>query len=153
MAMWITAGLDDRFHWSSLMSPLAFVAGVAIAMLGSALIVWAIRSNPFFSSVVRIQKERGHSVISDGPYRIIRHPGYAGMSAFTLATPLILGSYWAFAPAGVTTAVTLLRIALEDQTWRVIPVTHVECDTSCYRGSGRSLTAPAVPRPRSPSRR
>jgi protein-S-isoprenylcysteine O-methyltransferase Ste14 len=114
--MWFTAGLDDRFHWSSHMSPLAFVAGVAVAMLGSALIVWAIRSNPFFSSVVRIQKDRGHTVVSDGPYRFIRHPGYAGMSAFTLATPLILGSYWAFAPAAVTTAVTLLRIALEDQT-------------------------------------
>jgi protein-S-isoprenylcysteine O-methyltransferase Ste14 len=116
MAMWITAGLDDRFHWSNLMSPLAFGAGVAAAMLGSALIVWAVRSNPFFSSVVRIQKDRGHTVVSDGPYRFIRHPGYAGMSAFTLATPLILGSYWAFAPAAVTTAVTLLRIALEDQT-------------------------------------
>jgi protein-S-isoprenylcysteine O-methyltransferase Ste14 len=116
IAMWITAGLDDRFHWSARMSPLAFVAGAGVAMLGAALIVSAMRSNPFFSSVVRIQKDRGHTVVSDGPYRFIRHPGYAGMSAFTLATPLILGSYWAFAPAAVTTAVTLLRIALEDQT-------------------------------------
>ena len=98
MAMWITAGLDGRFHWSSGMSALAFPAGVVAAILGSALIAWAMRSNRFFSSVVRIQKDRGHTVVEGGPYRFIRHPGYAGMSAFTLATPLILGSYWAFAP-------------------------------------------------------
>jgi protein-S-isoprenylcysteine O-methyltransferase Ste14 len=116
MAMWITAGLDDRFQWSNEMFPLAFTTGVAVAMLGAALIVWAMRSNRFFSSVVRIQKDRGHTVVSDGPYRFIRHPGYAGMSAFTLATPLILGSYWAFAPAAGTAAIILLRTALEDRT-------------------------------------
>jgi protein-S-isoprenylcysteine O-methyltransferase Ste14 len=116
MSLWITAGLDDRFHWSNGMSPLAFGAGVAAAMLGAALMAWAIRSNPFFSSVVRIQKDRGHTVVSGGPYRFIRHPGYAGMSAFTLATPLVLGSYWAFAPAAATAAVTVLRTALEDRT-------------------------------------
>jgi protein-S-isoprenylcysteine O-methyltransferase Ste14 len=85
-------------------------------MLGAALIVWAMRSNRFFSSVVRIQKDRGHTVVEGGPYRFIRHPGYAGMSAFILATPLILGSYWAFAPAAATAAVTVLRTAMEDWT-------------------------------------
>jgi protein-S-isoprenylcysteine O-methyltransferase Ste14 len=116
MAMWITAGLDDRFRWSSSMSWLASATGVAAAMLGAALIVWAMRSNRFFSSVVRIQKDRGHTVVEGGPYRFIRHPGYAGMSAFILATPLILGSYWAFAPAAATAAVTVLRTAMEDWT-------------------------------------
>lgn len=115
-AMWITAGLDDRFYWSNRMFSLAAPIGVAVALLSTALSAWAMRSNRFFSSVVRIQKDRGHTVVADGPYRFIRHPGYAGMSAFMLATPLILGSYWAFAPAAGTAAINVLRTALEDRT-------------------------------------
>ena len=116
VATWITAGLDYRFHWSDGMPPLTFIAGVVLAVLAAALIAWAMRSNNFFSSVVRIQKERGHVVVAGGPYRFVRHPGYAGMSAFTLATPLILNSPWAFAPAVATAAITVLRTALEDRT-------------------------------------
>ena len=116
MAVWITAGLDDRFHWSSGISTWAFSGGVAAAVLAAALIAWAMRSNKFFSSVVRIQKDRGHTVIDGGPYRFIRHPGYAGMAIYLLATPLILGSYWALAPAAATVSVTVLRTAMEDST-------------------------------------
>ena len=116
MAMWITTGLDGRFHWSNDLSTLPCTAGVAVATLGSALTAWAIRSNRFFSSVVRIQKDRGHTVVEGGPYCFIRHPGYAGMSAFTLLTPLILSSYWAFVPAAAVAAMTVLRTALEDRT-------------------------------------
>ena len=116
VAMWVTAGLDTRFHWSDSMPTWTFVAGVAAAMFAAALIAWAMRSNKFFSSVVRIQKERGHVVVASGPYRFVRHPGYTGMAAFTLATPLILNSRWAFVPAVVTAAVTVLRTILEDRT-------------------------------------
>ena len=116
VATWITAGLDTRFHWSDGMPPLAFIGGVVVAVLAAALIAWAMRSNKFFSSVVRIQKDRGHVVVRGGPYRFVRHPGYTGMSVFTLATPLILNSRWAFAPAMATAAVTVLRTALEDRT-------------------------------------
>lgn len=116
MATWITAGLDTRFHWSDGMPPLAFIVGVAVAVLAAALIAWAMRSNKFFSSVVRIQKDRGHVVVTGGPYRFVRHPGYTGMSVFTLATPLILNSRWAFAPAMATAATAVLRTALEDRT-------------------------------------
>jgi protein-S-isoprenylcysteine O-methyltransferase Ste14 len=115
-AVWITAGLDDRFHWSDRMFSSAAPIGVAVALLSTALSAWAIRANRFFSSVVRIQKDRGHAVVADGPYRFIRHPGYAGMSAFMLATPVILGSYWALAPAAGTVAMNALRTALEDRT-------------------------------------
>jgi protein-S-isoprenylcysteine O-methyltransferase Ste14 len=117
-ATWITAGLDTRFHWSAGMPVEAIVAGVVVAMLAAALIAWAMQTNRFFSSVVRIQKDRGHVVVSGGPYGWVRHPGYAGMAAFTLATPLILNSRWAFVPAGVTAAVAVLRTALEDRTLR-----------------------------------
>jgi protein-S-isoprenylcysteine O-methyltransferase Ste14 len=116
MAVWITAGLDDRFHWSNGISSLAFAAGLAAAVLAAALIAWAMRSNRFFSSVVRIQKDRGHTVIDGGPYRFLRHPGYAGMAVYILATPLILGSYWALAPAAATASVIVLRTILEDLT-------------------------------------
>ena len=77
VAVWITAGLDERFHWSNGISSSVFAAGLATAVLAAALIAWAMRSNRFFSSVVRIQKERGHTVVDSGPYRFIRHPGYA----------------------------------------------------------------------------
>jgi protein-S-isoprenylcysteine O-methyltransferase Ste14 len=116
MAMWITAGLDDRFQWSNGISASASMVGATAAMLGAVLTAWAMRSNRFFSSVVRIQKDRGHTVVEGGPYRFIRHPGYTGMAAFTLATPLILGSYWSFAPAAASVAVTVLRTAMEDST-------------------------------------
>jgi protein-S-isoprenylcysteine O-methyltransferase Ste14 len=95
---------------------LAFTAGLAAAVLAAALIAWAMRSNRFFSSVVRIQKDRGHAVVEGGPYRFIRHPGYAGMSVFTLVTPLMLGSYWALAPASATASVIVVRTIMEDLT-------------------------------------
>jgi protein-S-isoprenylcysteine O-methyltransferase Ste14 len=116
MATWLTAGLDTRFHWSDGMSPASFVAGVVIGLLSAALGGWAMNANQFFSSVVRIQKDRGHVVVAGGPYRFVRHPGYSGMAAFILATPLILNSRWAFVPAIATAAVMVLRTALEDRT-------------------------------------
>jgi protein-S-isoprenylcysteine O-methyltransferase Ste14 len=116
MMMWITAGLDKRFGWSRDMSFLDSAVGFSAAMLASGLIIWAMRSNRFFSSVVRIQKDRGHAVADGGPYRFVRHPGYAGMSIFTLMTPLILGSYWALVPAAANTSVIVLRTILEDAT-------------------------------------
>jgi protein-S-isoprenylcysteine O-methyltransferase Ste14 len=116
MATWITAGLDNRYRWSDRMPPLAFVAGVVGALAAAALIAWAMRVNKFFSSVVRFQKDRGHVVVTAGPYRFVRHPGYTGISTFTLATPLILNSRWAFLPAAITAAASVLRTALEDRT-------------------------------------
>jgi protein-S-isoprenylcysteine O-methyltransferase Ste14 len=116
VATWVTAGLDTRFRWSGSMAPVLVFAGIGIACLSAGLLAWAMHSNRFFSAVVRIQKDRGHVVVTDGPYRFVRHPGYTGMLAFTLATPLILNSRWALVPAGITAAVTVLRTALEDRT-------------------------------------
>ena len=98
------------------MPPWTFLAGVVVAVLAAALIAWAMHTNKFFSSIVRIQKDRGHVVVAGGPYHFVRHPGYTGMAAFTLATPLILNSRWALVPAIVTAAVSVLRTALEDRT-------------------------------------
>ena len=71
--------------------------------------------NRFFSSMVRIQTERGHQVISTGPYRWIRHPGYTGALLLYLATPIFLDSRWAFLPALFLTIVLLIRTNLEDK--------------------------------------
>lgn len=119
MAIWITAGLDERLRWSSRVSAVAVAAGVAAAVLGSALVAWAMRCNRFFSSAARIQKDRGHTVVEGGPYRFLRHPGYAGMAVFTLVTPLILGSWWALAPAALSTVAIVARTVLEDRMLRV----------------------------------
>lgn len=114
VATWITAGLDVRHGWSTDFPVGASAVGVAVTLGGGALLVWAMRVNAFFSSVVRIQSDRGHTVVTGGPYGLMRHPGYAGMSAFMLATPLVLRSWWALIPAGMTVAVNVLRTALED---------------------------------------
>lgn len=116
VATWITAGLDTRFHGSASMGWEAVGAGVVAGLLAAVLIAWAMRTNRFFSAIVRIQKDRGHTVVSTGPYRIVRHPAYTGICAFTLVTPLVLDSRWAFVPASITVAVNLLRTALEDRT-------------------------------------
>ena len=134
---WITAGLDTRFHWSDAMPHGAFLAGLLIAVLAAALLAWAMRSNRFFSAVVRIQKDRGHVVVAGGPYRFVRHPGYTGLATFTLATPLILNSRWAFVPAVATAAVTVIRTVLEDRTL------HTELDG--YENYARRVKYKLIP--------
>jgi protein-S-isoprenylcysteine O-methyltransferase Ste14 len=115
MAIWITAGLEARFH-PSVFAPIPLAVGFVAALLAAFLVTWSMRANRFFSAIVRIQTERGHTVVQAGPYRFIRHPGYAGMSAVSLLTPLILNSWWALLPAAVTVCANVLRTLLEDRT-------------------------------------
>ncbi len=112
----VVAGLDKRFGWSPELSPTVMVIALIIAMLGYFLTSWALVTNTFFSAIVRIQKDRGHSVVSTGPYQTVRHPGYTGLMIFNIATPAILGSFWAFIPAGLTLCLTIVRTSLEDKT-------------------------------------
>jgi protein-S-isoprenylcysteine O-methyltransferase Ste14 len=80
------------------------------------LMTWAMAVNNYFSLVVRIQKDRGHTVVTGGPYHYVRHPGYVGGILFQLGTPLLLGSMWALIPAGLTVLLLVVRTALEDRT-------------------------------------
>jgi len=114
----VVSGLDERFGWSPEPHPILALAGLTAMVLGHLLFHWAMATNEFFSGVVRIQEERGHHVITGGPYCYVRHPGYVGVVLFFLPIPLVLGSLWAWIPAGVGLCVTLLRTALEDRTLR-----------------------------------
>jgi protein-S-isoprenylcysteine O-methyltransferase Ste14 len=115
----IVAGLDDRLGWSPPVVSAVHLAGLGAFGLGQACFSWAMASNPFFSAGTRIQSERGHQVVTRGPYRFVRHPGYAAFMIFAVAAPLALGSVWALIPAGVTDCLFVIRTALEDRTLRI----------------------------------
>jgi len=118
LAIMVVAGLDRRFVGAG-MPVWASALGLAIGVAGYAFIVWAVVANPFFSSVVRLQRDRGHRVASGGPYALVRHPGYVGASVAGLALPFVFGSFWALLPAGVYVLALVVRTGLEDATlWR-----------------------------------
>jgi len=114
--MVIVAGLDHRYSWSPEFPLWLIVIGFILITLGYAFASWALAENRFFSSVVRIQKERGHVVCDSGPYRLVRHPGYAGNIPPLFGIVLALGSLWTLIPAAVATIITVIRTALEDHT-------------------------------------
>ncbi|MDJ0619211.1 MAG: isoprenylcysteine carboxylmethyltransferase family protein [Calothrix sp. MO_192.B10] len=115
LVIWIVAGLDSRFGWLPDIPLVLQFAALVVVVIGYALVIWAVAVNRFFSSVVRIQTDRGHTVITTGPYRFVRHPGYTGGIVSYLATPVALGSLWALIPAGLTVLLLVVRTALEDQ--------------------------------------
>lgn len=112
------AGMDAvRFHWSSL--PFGYVyVGSVIYLLAMTLIAWVLCSNPYAETSVRIQHDRGHTVVTTGPYRFVRHPMYVGAILMYLSTPLVWGSLWALAVGGVIAVLFVIRTALEDKTLR-----------------------------------
>jgi protein-S-isoprenylcysteine O-methyltransferase Ste14 len=112
----IVGGLNARFGWPPALPLWLQVLGGAIMALAYLLFARAMWANRFFSTAVRVQKDRGHTVVSSGPYRFVRHPAYAGSLALCLVTPLLLGSAWALIPGVLTDAAILVRTALEDAT-------------------------------------
>jgi protein-S-isoprenylcysteine O-methyltransferase Ste14 len=116
MASWVVSGLDMRNEWSPPMPPAFQIGGAVFFALGWALLLWATASNAFFSTTVRIQHERGHTVQTGGPYQFVRHPGYVGAVVYQLATPFLLGSWWALIPMILSLPLYVLRTALEDRT-------------------------------------
>lgn len=114
--MVVVAGLDHRFNWSSEFPLWANLVGLILISFGYSYAAWAFVENRFFSSVVRIQTERGHQVCSSGPYRFVRHPGYAGNALALFGIIFALNSLWTLIPAAVALVITVVRTALEDQT-------------------------------------
>jgi len=112
----IVAGLDHRFGWSPIFPLWLIVIGFLLISLGYAFAAWALAENRFFSSVVRIQTDRGHVVCDSGPYRIVRHPGYAGNMVALPGMVLALSSMWTLIPLAVALIIAVIRTVLEDQT-------------------------------------
>ncbi|MGR5067452.1 methyltransferase family protein [Vibrio alfacsensis] len=114
--MTIVAGLDHRYNWSSEFPLWLIATGFTLISLGYTFSAWALAENRFFSSVVRIQTDRGHTVCDSGPYRFVRHPGYAGNLVALFGIVLALSSVWTLIPAIVASIITVIRTTLEDQT-------------------------------------
>jgi protein-S-isoprenylcysteine O-methyltransferase Ste14 len=117
-ALFVLTGLDaGRFGWSS--PPAGVRAASWIGLLAAASwIFWVLMTNTFLSRMVRIQDDRGHRVVTSGPYRYVRHPMYAGLVVFFVCIPLALGSWWGLVVSALIIALFVLRTALEDRTLR-----------------------------------
>jgi protein-S-isoprenylcysteine O-methyltransferase Ste14 len=116
MAMLVVAGLDERNHWSPVGSMGLQVLATILFALGYGLFCWAMVTNAYFSAAIRIQGDRGHSVVRGGPYRYVRHPGYLGAIIIALSVPIMLGSWWALVPGCALTVAVVARTLLEDRT-------------------------------------
>ena len=137
LARYIIAGLDQRHGWTGSLPLGVQMAALILCVLGYALFVWATASNPFFSQIVRIQSERGHTVASGGPYQYMRHPGYLGAIIFELTVALLLASWWALLISGLCAILLILRTALEDRT--------LQAELTGYADYGRQVRYRLVP--------
>ena len=113
----IIAGLDSgRFLWTKNFNWILIITGILLTIIGQVLFLRARSQNNFFSSVVRIQKERGHTVCDKGLYKIVRHPGYLGMMISLISLPFITTSVWSSIPTLAAVILLLIRTSLEDKT-------------------------------------
>ena len=112
----VVAGLDvGRFGWSGPIPVAVQAAALAGYAAGMGLSLWAMAANRFFSPVVRIQAERGHRLVSSGPYAFLRHPGYTGLIVASLCGGVALGSWWSLVPLAPFVGMFLRRTAMEDR--------------------------------------
>ncbi len=113
----VIAGLDvSRFHWSDSVPVQLQITSFVVLAVGMSIWGFAMHENKFFSTVIRIQRERGHRVIDTGPYRFVRHPGYAAAFTITMWSGFALGSWWSAAPSVFVALPFVRRIVLEDRT-------------------------------------
>jgi len=115
-ALPLVAGLNVRFGWAPDLSVWWHVAGAVVLAVGLEVSAWAMIANAYFSTAVRIQSDRGHTVCTTGPYRFVRHPGYVGFILQAISVPFLLGSLWALIPGITATALMIIRTSLEDDT-------------------------------------
>jgi protein-S-isoprenylcysteine O-methyltransferase Ste14 len=120
LARYILAGLDQRYSWTGGFPIAVQIAALIVCALGyDVLFMWASASNAFFSQVVRIQSERGHTVATGGPYQYVRHPAYIGGILYELGVSVLLASWWALIASGLSATLLVLRAGLEDRTLQV----------------------------------
>lgn len=118
LGAWAVAALDARYVWTTGFPTLLNLTGAAVFAGGYAITLWAMGVNTFFSATVRLQSDRGHRVISAGPYRWVRHPGYLGAIVFQIGTSLLLGSWPSLIPGLAACGLYVIRTALEDRFLR-----------------------------------
>ncbi|MDD3597171.1 isoprenylcysteine carboxylmethyltransferase family protein [Sulfuricurvum sp.] len=112
----IVAGLDHRYGWTPQLPTWLTILGLVLITLGYAFATWALVENRFFSTTVRIQTDRGHAVCDSGPYRIVRHPGYAGNLLAVAGIIMALNSVWTLIPSLAALVIAVIRTTLEDRT-------------------------------------
>ncbi len=117
LAQFIVAGFDERFGWSDVPLVLEILGGIGL-VISMAAVFWVMANNPFLAQTVRIRTDRGHRVATTGPYRIVRHPMYAGSLYFFWTTAFLLDSWWAFLVSVLSMIILVVRTALEDRTLR-----------------------------------
>lgn len=113
--IWFLAiGFDKRYHASDM--PLGLqVLGFAMLVLSGGFIMWVMRENSFAAPVVKLQTERGHRVVSTGPYAWVRHPMYSGTVLFFVGAPLLLGSWWGVAMSPLFVLLFAIRVRIEER--------------------------------------
>jgi protein-S-isoprenylcysteine O-methyltransferase Ste14 len=117
ITMYITAGLDSgRYHWSPNFPLSLTLIGICLTISGQLLFLLAQKQNKFFSSTVRIQSERNHTVCDTGLYKIVRHPAYLGSIIQSIGFPLLFGSLWSIIPVVFMIILHITRTYWEDKT-------------------------------------
>lgn len=130
----LIAGIDQRFHLSEPLPFCYLYVGIILYLVSALFSTWPMLHNPFFEGTVRIQKEKNHTVITTGPYKIVRHPGYLGMLFGSTALPLALGSLLAFIPLFMMIMIIFVRTYFEDKTLqRELPGYAEYCKKVKYR--------------------
>lgn len=117
IVMFTLAGLDSgRFHWSPDFHPGLIITGIVFTAAGQFLFLLAQKQNKFFSSTVRIQSDRNHTVCDTGLYKFVRHPAYMGSIIQALGFPLLFESLWSIIPVALLILLFIVRTSLEDET-------------------------------------
>ena len=117
IAVFVIAILDSgRFHWTRDLPVYVYIISYVILTFSTAVFLWCMYVNKFFSSVVRIQKDRKQVTITKGPYKFVRHPGYAVAFPMYVSMSLVLGSLYSLIPSVIATILLMARTYLEDET-------------------------------------
>jgi protein-S-isoprenylcysteine O-methyltransferase Ste14 len=117
LGWYVVMGFDRRFAWSAV--PVAAQALGALLLALAMTLVWlTLRENSYAATAVKIQRERGHTVVSTGPYAYVRHPMYAGAILFSVGLPLLLGSWWGLALSPLLVLIFGLRAVKEEEMLR-----------------------------------
>jgi len=133
----IVAGLDHRYGWSPEFQLWLNAVGFVLIGLGYVFASWALAENRFFFSTTIIRLDLGHVVCDSGPYRFVRHPGYAGNILPLFGIVLALGSLWTLVPAAAALLISVIRTVLEDRT--------LQAELPGYRGYARRVRYRLLP--------